>query len=107
MNCPALLLTYAANEMRLKNNTNMRGKGINDYVRDDKDTGCEFAPSCLNCPFPECMKDNPIQCQAFREQKKACQIIAMHQKGKSTKTIATELSISLRTVQRALAKKVT
>lgn len=82
-------------------------KNINEYDRDDKDTGCGFAPSCLNCPFPECMEDNPAQRQAFSDQREgAYQIIKMCQEGKSKKVIAAKLGISLRTVQRALADKV-
>lgn len=37
----------------------MSGAGIKhrtDHVRQDKDTGCEFAPSCLNCPFSNCIE---------------------------------------------------
>lgn len=84
-------------------------KNINEYIRDDKDTGCGWAPSCLDCPFPECLEDNPEGRQLIWERKEKArqhQIAVMCQEGKSTKTIAAELGISLRTVQRVLADKV-
>ena len=24
-----------------------------------EDKGCELFPSCLNCPFPDCLKEEP------------------------------------------------
>lgn len=86
----------------------MGGKNLNGYKGAGyKDTGCGFAPSCLNCPFPECLEDNPEGRQfVWKRREREHQIVAMRREGKSTRVIAVELGISLRTVQRALAEKV-
>jgi len=37
-----------------------------------KDTGCQFAPACLNCPFSICYHDDPITFnQEFKNRHKA------------------------------------
>ncbi len=33
-----------------------------------KDTGCKYFPSCLNCPLPECLYDDPQGLSKYRAQ---------------------------------------
>lgn len=70
-----------------------------------KDTGCEFADSCLNCPFPHCMEDDLRQKRHGRKQERRERIFALGAEGKGLPEIASELGISERTVYRALANK--
>lgn len=62
-----------------------------------KDTGCEFAPSCLNCPFPDCIKDE-------LRQKQLDQMKVLISQGKSREEVAAELSITISGVKWAKAK---
>lgn len=38
-----------------------------DYYHD---TGCKYFPSCLNCPLPECLYDNPQGLAEYRAQQR-------------------------------------
>ena len=40
---------------------------------DIPDTGCEAAPSCLDCPLPKCRYDNP---HVWRQYRRDQQIVA-------------------------------
>lgn len=57
-----------------------------------EDTGCEFAPSCLNCPFPGCIEDKLTRRRRFQIKVMICQ-------GKSLEMIAAELRISVADVK--------
>lgn len=67
------------------------------------DEGCELADSCLNCPFPKCIYDQPGGRQRWlkrqRDREVARQFTA---EGKGVKEIARSFGVSSRTVQRAL-----
>lgn len=83
------------------------------YGTNYEDTGCAFAPSCLNCPFPECLeveKDNARLKSGERlfypSPKKIARNRGIHKaKGESTRDIAEAFKISKRTVQRVLKSK--
>ena len=41
---------------------NMESKLVWDLLPEEfpyEDKGCELFPSCLNCPFPDCLKEEP------------------------------------------------
>lgn len=66
------------------------------------DTGCNFSPSCLNCSLPICVEDlEGSYANTLRRQR----IIKLVEDGKSNEEIATEYGVSLRTIQRELAKR--
>lgn len=71
-------------------------KSPSAYSTKHKDTGCEFARACLNCPFPKCMEVE------LRVQRRV-QIKLMACEGKSPETIASELNVSVSFVKRMLA----
>ena len=73
----------------------------NDY--NWKDEGCEFNPSCLNCPLPRCIEDEPGGRQRIRKQVRDDKIDDLRRNGKSIAEIAGEFGISKRSVYRALA----
>ena len=68
-----------------------------------KDEGCEFYPSCLNCPLPRCIEDEPGGRQRVRKQVRNDKIVQLRRDGKSISEIADTFDISKRSVYRALA----
>ena len=68
-----------------------------------RDEGCEVFPSCLDCPLPRCLEDEPRGRQRLRTSARARRMTALWSDGKSVKEIAEIFKVSRRTVQRALA----
>ena len=76
-----------------------------DLLSDDvewRDEGCEFFPSCLNCPLPRCVEDEPRGQQRLRMAARKRRMAELRRRGKSVKEIAELFGVSRRTVQRAL-----
>jgi hypothetical protein len=71
-----------------------------------KDQGCEYAPSCLDCPFPQCLYDEPRGRQRWLKGLRNREITRLYKTGQKVTELAVMFDISERTVQRAL-KKVT
>ena len=67
-----------------------------------KDEGCELFPSCLNCPFPYCIKEQPWGKESFLKRKRAERMVKLRREGKSIEEIAQIFGVSIRTVQRGL-----
>jgi DNA-binding CsgD family transcriptional regulator len=79
-----------------------------DLLPDDinwRDEGCVFFPSCLNCPLPNCVEDEPRGQQRLRMAARQGRMKELKQIGKSVREIAELFSVSKRTVQRALENK--
>ena len=70
-----------------------------------RDEGCEFFPSCLNCPLPKCVEDEPRGQQRLRMAARKRRMTELRRIGKSVKEIAELFGVSRRTVQRALKNK--
>lgn len=67
------------------------------------DEGCELADSCLNCPFPECIYDEPRGKQRWLKRLRAREMVRLFTtKGKGVRELAILFAVSQRTVQRAL-----
>ena len=67
------------------------------------DTGCELAPSCLNCHRERCWYDElPMTPLCQRIDAREQEIRALRAQGWKTKQIANHMSVSRRTVERAL-----
>ena len=66
------------------------------------DKGCELFPSCLNCPFQDCLKEEPWGKERFLKSRRAERMMELKQEGKSVKEIARIFEVSPRTVQRWL-----
>jgi DNA-binding NarL/FixJ family response regulator len=76
-----------------------------DLLPDDinwRDGGCDFSPSCLNCPLPRCVEEEPRGQQRLRMDARKKRMLELKKDGKSVKEIAGLFGISTRTVQRAL-----
>jgi len=68
-----------------------------------RDDGCEFADSCLNCPFAKCIYDEPGGRQRWLKRQRDRQIARLFTvEGKGVKELALMFGLSQRTVQRAL-----
>ena len=64
--------------------------------------GCEFADSCLNCPLPTCIYDQPGGRQRWLKRQRDKEITRLFTEGKGVKELAQSFGVSQRTVQRAL-----
>ncbi len=69
---------------------------------DWRDEGCEVFGSCLNCPLPRCLEEEPRGRQRLRLAVRNKRMVELRQGGKSVKEIAGLFGVSQRTVQRAL-----
>ena len=67
-----------------------------------RDQGCELFPSCLNCPRPRCIEDEPRGKQKLRARTRARRMGVLRDEGKTVRQIAEAYGVSVRTVQRAL-----
>src|SRR3989304_1304402 len=71
--------------------------------RQYRDEGCDLADSCLNCPFPKCIYDEPGGKQRWLKRLRAREMVRLFTiKGKGVKELAQMFAVSQRTVQRAL-----
>ena len=69
-----------------------------------KDEGCELADSCLECPFPQCIYEQPRGKQRWRKKLRDGEITRLFtREGKEIKELARVFGVSQRTVQRALS----
>jgi hypothetical protein len=67
-----------------------------------RDEGCEFAASCLNCPFEKCIYDEPRGRQRWLKELRDREIDRLFSQGWGLKELALLLGLSQRTIQRAL-----
>lgn len=69
-----------------------------------QDEGCEFARSCLNCPFPVCIYEEPRGKQRWLKKQRDKEILRLLRKGKNQNELSLMFSVSKRTIQRAVKK---
>jgi DNA-binding NarL/FixJ family response regulator len=69
---------------------------------DWRDEGCEVFPSCLSCPLPRCVEEQPRGQQRLKMSARRRRMAELRRRGKSVKEIADLFGVSQRTVQRAL-----
>ncbi len=68
-----------------------------------RDEGCELVDSCLNCPLPKCIYDEPGGKQRWLKRLRAREMARLFTtEGKGIKGLALMFGVSQRTVQRAL-----
>ena len=67
-----------------------------------KDEGCEFMDSCLNCPLPQCLYDEPRGKQRWLKELRNREIARLYRDGWKISELAVNLGLSRRTIQRAL-----
>ncbi len=70
-----------------------------------QDDGCEFASSCLNCPFPQCIYEQPRGRQHWLKKLRAGEIKRLFAtEGRGLRELAIMFGVSQRTIQRALKR---
>ncbi len=70
-----------------------------------QDEGCEFSPSCLNCPLSRCIYDEPRGRQRQLKMRRDKEIARLfHDEGKGVRELARRFGVSERTIQRALKR---
>jgi DNA-binding CsgD family transcriptional regulator len=67
-----------------------------------RDEGCEVFGSCLNCPLPRCVEEEPRGQQRLRLAVRDRRMAELRRSGKGVKEIAGLFGVSRRTVERAL-----
>jgi hypothetical protein len=73
---------------------------------DFRDTGCEFAPSCLRCPFARCKEDDPAAFQrldAARRDREIARLRRDH--GAPIDMLARAYGLSRRSIFRVLREQ--
>lgn len=69
-----------------------------------KDEGCDLADSCLNCPFPQCIYEQPRGRQRWLKKLRDKEIVRLFTgEGKGVRELASMFGVSARTIQRALS----
>jgi hypothetical protein len=71
-----------------------------------RDEGCEYARSCLACPFPQCLYDEPRGRQRWLKELRNKEINRLFNGGWKAGELALLFDVSLRTIQRALRNDV-
>jgi hypothetical protein len=66
------------------------------------DKGCKLAESCLKCPFPVCVYEQPRGKRSWLKRQRDKEIVRLFAEGKRVKELAKSFGVSRRTVQRAL-----
>ena len=69
-----------------------------------KDEGCEYARSCLNCPFTQCLYDEPRGRQRWLKELRDKEICRLFQNDYKVNELAAMFDVSEKTVQRALKR---
>ena len=70
-----------------------------------RDEGCELAESCLECPLPQCIYDQPRGRQRWLKAVRDKAVVGQFLTGgKGVKELSLMFGISQRTVQRILKK---
>ncbi|MGI8553711.1 MAG: hypothetical protein ACR2PL_23420 [Dehalococcoidia bacterium] len=68
-----------------------------------RDTGCEVAPSCLNCPLTVCRYDLPGGLAGDHRRQRNTELLALHASGAGLKSLCLRFRLSRRAVYRILA----
>ncbi len=69
-----------------------------------RDDGCEYCPSCLECPFAKCRYDSRAGVRSLRVSQREQDCIELREAGATVAQIAVALSISRRSVFPAFAR---
>lgn len=70
-----------------------------------RDEGCDLAGSCLDCPFPKCIYDEPGGRQRWLKRLRDREMMNLFScEGRGVKELAFMFGVSQRTVQRVLGR---
>ncbi len=91
----------AGSELENENKEQMQEDLLPEYCR-YQDEGCEYAESCLECPYIKCLYDEPRGRQRWLKELREKEINRLYETGRNIKEIAAIFDVSARTVKRAL-----
>lgn len=84
------------------------GSGEMDFLPEYchyRDEGCEFASSCLSCPFQKCIFELPGGKQHWLKRRRDSEVVRLFaDEGRGVKELAVMFGISQRTVQRIIER---
>jgi len=90
--------------MELEQTNNIESDLLPEYYH-YRDEGFEFAKSCLDCPFPKCIYEQPGGRQRWLKRLRDKEMARVFTtEGKGAKELALRFGVSQRTVQRALKR---
>ncbi|MER3421179.1 MAG: hypothetical protein C4290_11960 [Chloroflexota bacterium] len=69
-----------------------------------EDTGCVLFPSCLRCPLPRCVYEDPRGVQHYLRQNRDREVLRLVGEGSTVPEIAARLGVSRRHVFRILRR---
>jgi len=69
-----------------------------------RDEGCELANSCLSCPFPKCIYEQPGGRQRWLKGLRDREMVRLFNEDKGVRELASMFNVSQRTVQRSLRR---
>lgn len=70
-----------------------------------RDEGCQIHPSCLDCPLPRCMYDEPGKSRQLKHRQRDAEIRRAHRaEGADISALVRRFRISRRTVYRILRR---
>lgn len=79
----------------------IREPGHESYV----DTGCEVAPTCLQCPLSRCKFDDMAWFTTYRRMARDFRVAAaIHKEGLTTREAAERFAVTPRTILRVLKR---
>ena len=86
-----------------RKSTSIRNRGLPEFAS-YRDTGCELAPSCLECPLNLCKYDDPNWGKRNLRARRDEEIVRMRANGMTVAQIAAKSNISERTVYRVIQR---
>ena len=71
-----------------------------------RDTGCELAPSCLQCPMERCVYDEPEGGRGAERASRDAEIYKLYREQRQDiQALAARFGVSRRTIHRAVARQ--
>lgn len=70
-----------------------------------RDSGCEVAPRCLECPLPRCRYDDPGGLRGLLNESRNAAMLQAHAAGRTADEIARRFGVSRRSVFRILRQQ--
>lgn len=69
-----------------------------------RDEGCELHPSCLRCPLPRCVYDEPGGKGQWHRNRRDQKLLMLHREGVDVPSLVRRFGITERTVYRILRR---
>jgi hypothetical protein len=90
-------------ELRHENGRKVRMDALPEHI-DYRDRGCSLAPTCLRCPLERCRYDEPGGARMVLQRPRDAAVRIRREEGEGIAALASEFSISRRSVFRILAR---